>query len=162
MATAALNNTGPLSLERLLVERLQAALASRKPAVHVLSAADLDGVAEERQLVPAVHVVLAGIKPLSATVGDTLTECGWYTVLTLRNVGTVDKGAAMRVDANALANAVYTSLIGWTPPGHSKPLRLAPGPAGGNHNGFMYLPLLWRTEFVWRADITTPNNPFFP
>ena len=155
--------TGPLSLEPLLVERLKTALASHTPAVHVLCAADLDGVIEERQLVPAVHVVLDGIKPLSANVGDTLTECTWHTVLTLRNVNTANKGgAAVRVDANALANAVYTNLVGWTPPGHSKPLRLVPSPRGGNHNGFMYLPLTWRTEFLWRSEITTPSNPFFP
>lgn len=154
--------TGPLDLEPLLVDRLKTALASHTPAVHVLCAADLDGVIEERQLVPAVHVVLDAIKPLSADVGNTLTECTWHTVLTLRNVNKSDKGAAVRVDANALASAVYTHLVGWTPPGHSKPLRLVPGPRGGNHNGFMYLPLTWRTEFVWRSDIATLANPFFP
>lgn len=159
MATTALI-TGPLSLEPLLVDRLKTALASHTPAVHVLTAADLEGVIEERQLVPAVHVVFADLKPLTVDVGNTRAECLWHTVVTLKNVSTADKGAAARNSANALAHAVYTALAAWMPPGHSKPLALTNGPRGGHHNGFFYLPLTWRTEFVWRS--SAPVEQFFP
>lgn len=157
--------TSPLSLEPLLVERIKNALDSHTPAVHVLTAADLDGVTEERQLVPAVQVVFAGFKPVSADVGNTRIECTWYTVLVVKNVsaaGAAGKGAAARTSANAMAHAVYTALVGWTPDGHSKPLSLAPGPRAEHSKGFFYLPLMWRTEFVWRSEITTPSTPFFP
>lgn len=160
MATTPPTSLGPLSLEPLLVERLKAALASHTPAVHVLAAADLEGVIEERQLVPAVYVVFAGLKPLAADAGSTRTECTWHTVSTLKNVSTADKGAAARTSANALVHAVYTALVGWMPAGHSKPMALASGPSGGHHNGFFYLPLTWRAEFVWRS--SAPIEQFFP
>jgi hypothetical protein len=151
---------GPLSLEPLLVDRLKTALASHLPDVHVLAAADLDGVLEERQLVPAVHVVFAGLKPVTADVASTRVECIWLTVVALKNVCAAGKGAAGRSSTSALANAVYGALAAWMPPGHSKPLALAIGPNGGHSNGFFYLPLAWRTEFIWSS--AAPFEQFFP
>jgi len=145
----------PLSLEPLLLERLQAALAGVRPAVHVLTAADLADVAEERQLVPAVHVLFGGLSPKEAVGPDTRVECTWQTVVAVRNVAAQRKGATQRADAGALLQAVYAALSGWKPAGHSKPLELAPAAPGGHSNGFFYLPLAWRTELVWRAADST-------
>lgn len=160
MATAGI--AGPMTLEPLLIERLKSALDGNTPAVHVLAAADLAGVLEERQLVPAVHVLFAGLRPLSANVHDTLVECIWNTVVSVRNASSQGQGAPGRVDTNALAIAIYASLVGWTPPGHSSPLTLASGAPGGASNGFFYLPLTWRTEFVWRAGVAVEANMIFP
>ncbi len=141
----------PLSLEPLLLERLLVALAPLRPAVHVLTAADLADVTEEKQLVPAVHVLFGGLSPQEAVGADTRVQCTWQTVVAVRNVAAQRKGAAQRADAGELLQAVYAALAGWKPAGCAKPLQLAGDVAGGHSNGFFYLPLTWRTELVWRA-----------
>lgn len=141
----------PLSLEPLLLARLQAAVAPLRPAVHVLTAADLAGVLEEKQLVPAVHVLFGGLSPKEAVGPDTRVECTWQTVVAVRNVAAQRKGATQRADAGELLQAVYAALAGWKPAGQCKPLELTPGAASGYSAGFFYLTLTWRTELVWRA-----------
>lgn len=145
----------PLSLEPLLLERLQAALAGVRPAVHVLTAAELADVLEEKQLVPAVHVLFGDLAPKEAVGPDTRVECTWRTVVAVRNVASGRKGATQRADAGELLQAVYAALAGWKPAGCSKPLELTIGVAGGHSGGFFYLPLTWRTELVWRAAAST-------
>jgi hypothetical protein len=147
--------SNPLDLEPMLLARLQTALAGLVPAVHVLTAAELADVAEERQLVPAVHLLFGDLKPLEAVGADTRVACTWLTVVAVRNVAAQRKGATQRANSAVLLQAVYAALAGWKPTGQSKPLELAPSAAGGHSNGFFYLPLTWRTELVWRATAPT-------
>ena len=48
------------ALEDRIVELLKTAVAGMTPAVHVLTAAELEGVRENAQLTPALHVVSDG------------------------------------------------------------------------------------------------------
>lgn len=153
MATVLPPSTNPLALEPLLVARLQAALADVRPGVHVLVAAELADVLEEKQLVPAVQVMFAGMRPLEAQGGDTRVACDWHTVVAVRHADAKGKGASARASAQALVHATYSALAGWKPEGHSKPLALVAGPGGASSNGFFYLPLTWRTELVWRPTL---------
>lgn len=142
-----------LALEPELVERLRTRLAGLTPPVHVLTAADLDGVTEEKQLVPAVHVVYQAYRVaesrddgLAARVDQT-----WLAVVTTRNARGLKSGAAARSEAGPLARKVAAALMGWRPPSASKPLRLVDGPGAGLSAGFAYLPLAFKAETLIKA-----------
>ncbi len=143
----------PLDMEPLLLAQLKAAVATLRPAVHVLAADDMAEIVEEKQLVPAIYVLFDGLTPQEAVGPDARVACHWLTVVAVRNQLAKGKGTGGRTEANALLQATYSALAGWKPSTQSKPLELAPAPRGGHSNGFFYLPLAWRTEMVWRAVI---------
>lgn len=137
-----------LAVEPHLVARLQAALAGLSPAVHVLTAADLAGVAEARQLVPAVHVVWGGFRVLQSRSdgGQARLQNTWLAVTAVRNVSGIREGAATRAEATQLVATVGGALMGFRPPNVSGPLMLAPSPMAKFAAGFMYLPLAFTVE----------------
>lgn len=76
-------------LEDAIVAILKAAVTGLTPAVHVLTAADLAGVAEQRQRVPALHVISQGFAP-APEVDPRLLRLThtWYVVAAVSNVAT--------------------------------------------------------------------------
>ena len=142
-----------LALEHELIARLQAQLASCQPPVHVLSAADLAGVMEEKQLTPAVHVVYQGYRVAEGRTDQKAAriEQTWLAVVTTRNTRALKTGEAARAQAGPLAQQVVAALMGWQPASASKPLRLESGPSAGFSAGYQYLPLAFVAETVVKA-----------
>lgn len=134
-----------LALESVLVERLKNELPEN---VHVLTAAELSGVKENNQSVPAVHVIYgpSPVKAVNPNGRSALIEQTWYTVVAVRNVRNVREGTDARIDASELADKVLAALMGWKATPADQPLMLATPPLPGYSAGFMYLPLAWKAE----------------
>lgn len=138
-----------LSVGDELVARLKDRLP---PDLHVLSAADLAGVTEERQLTPAVHVLYQGYRLLESSANGLTAriEQTWLVVVATRNVRALASGSATRLEAGALAAGVLQALMGFKPGSAAKPLQLSGAPAARYTAGAQYLPLAFATEVVAR------------
>ena len=141
-----------LEPEPHIVARLKEALAGQQPAVHVLTAADLSGLKEDSQPVPAVHVVWNGFRVLESRADGAASRLDhtWLIVAAVRNVRTLKSGQAARQQAGELAARAGAALMGWRPPNVAGPLRLAPSPAAGYSSGYLYLPLAFLVESVFQ------------
>ena len=137
-------------LEDRIVELLQAAVAGMSPAVHVLTAADLDAVKEAGQKVPALHVIGAGFEPLESGHKVARLRHTWYVVAAVRNVATQRSGAAARRDAGPLLAQAMAALLSAPLPGAATPLTLTRAPRGVHRAGYFYLPSAWTVETVFR------------
>lgn len=147
------------ALEPEIVARLQAALADR-PDVHVLSAVDLSTVTEEKQLVPALHVLHRGFA-VSTVAGASradgraqVLDQEWVVVVATSAKRDLRRGTDGRVHAGQLAVRALAALMGYRCPSAAGPLRLVPGPGGAVENGFQYLPLSFQTMVA----VTAPVN----
>lgn len=122
-----------LQIEAELMARLKEQLADVRPAVHVLTAADLAGVEEEKQLTPAVHLVYQRYRVVESRTDGRAARIAqtWMPVIAVRNTRTTRTGSAARNEAGALAALVTQALMGWQPPSAVKPLQLIPAPAAG-------------------------------
>ena len=142
-----------LEPEAHIVARLKEALTGVKPAVHVLTAADLAKVKEENQPTPAVHVVWNGFAVLESRSDGRQARLDhtWLIVTAVRNVRGLQSGAAARAAAGELAARAGAALMGYRPPNVAGPMRLAPAPGSGiSAAGFMYLPLAFLVETVFQ------------
>lgn len=137
-------------LEDRIVELLQAAVAGLSPKVHVLTAADLDGVKENAQLTPALHVISGGFRPVESGRLAVRLAHTWYVVAAVRNVATQRSGAAARREAGPLLARAIGALLSERLPGSDKPMELAAGPRGEHRAGFYYLPSAWTVETIFR------------
>lgn len=139
-----------LALEPELLARLREQLGMQMPDLHLLSAADLAGVTEERQLSPAVHVIYRGYRVLEVNSSrrSSRIEQTWLAVVATRNARAIKSGSEARADAGELAAKVVSALSGWQPPSGAKPLALATGPAAVFSAGHQYLPLAFTAELV--------------
>lgn len=142
-------------LEAELLERLRACLAASRPGLHLLGAADLAGVTEERQLCPAVHVLYQGyqVKELNSRGNVARVQQTWLAVVATRNVRALKAGAEAGGLAGLLSGQVLQALMGWQPPSATKPLALAGAPSPRFAAGHQYLPLAFSTELVLKAPI---------
>lgn len=143
---AALDNF--LALEACLVERLAQQLCELAPRVHVLQAASLAGVTEDKQLTPAVHVVYQGYRIVEARSDGALVRVQqtWLATVAVKNMRGLRSGAAAREDAGLIAARVARSLMGYKPALCLKPLQLVDAPAAGFSGGYQYLPLAFEAE----------------
>lgn len=147
------------ALEPEIVARLKAVLADR-PDVHVLSAVDLSTVTEEKQLVPALHVLHRGFA-VSTVAGASradgraqVLDQEWVVVVATSAKRDLKRGTDGRVHAGQLAVRALMALMGYRCPSAAGPLRLVPGPGGVIENGFQYLPLSFQTMVA----VTAPAN----
>ena len=139
-----------LHLEPEIVQRLQDQLAALRPAVHVLTAADLTDVTEDKQLTPAVHVVFDRYRPVEARPDGRAVrvEQTWMVVVAVRSTRALKTGDDARGRAGVLAHHVLQALQGWQAPSALKPLQLAAAPKGGFSAGYQYLPLCFTAEVL--------------
>jgi hypothetical protein len=139
-----------MMLEPLLTARLAEQLADLSPKVHVLSAADLAGVTEATQVTPAVHVIYSSYRVTESRSDGRAARIAqtWLCVVATKNVKATRSGVAARVDAGLIAARVCKALLGYTPPGTSKPLHLEQGPGAGFKDGYGYLPLAFVGELA--------------
>jgi hypothetical protein len=142
-------NADHLVLEEAIRARLEAQVASAR---HHLTVADLEGVQEEEQKHPAVHVVYNGDQ-VGGDSGDgwaqKITQ-DWMVVVAVRNQRGGRSGSGARGEAGPIVSEVLTAMQGWSPePATFDPfVRVsAPGPAAPGA-GFFYVPLVFRTGFA--------------
>lgn len=128
-----------LALESALVTHIGSTL--NVPNLKVLTAADLAGVQESGQHVPAVHVVYGGCGIKDSQGRVEITE-NWLTVVAVRNVKTARSGEDARADAGPILDALFMALLGWQSTG-VKPLLPITPPRPGFKAGFGYFPLAW-------------------
>lgn len=151
------NDANYLALEPLLVARLQDTLPA---GTHVLTPADLEGVTQQKQLTPAVHVVFwrSLMVPSSApddSGGYHAVRQHWLTVVAVRHAGGQKSAQPQREVAGTLAAKVVVALAGWKPSaaGIRRLLPIdAPGPHYGK-GGYMYLPLAWETTLPFNTGV---------
>lgn len=148
-----------LVLQDELVALLTGALASARPAVHVLTPADLAGDAKgdttvAKQPTPAVNVVYLGHKPSLATDrqrsdgrGALIAQLYALEVVT-RNVRSLKSGDAARADGGVLAMQVLASVMGARLPSAAGVVQLVPGPGPVFRDGMQYLPLLVQVDLL--------------
>lgn len=136
-----------LAAEALIIARLEDRLAA--DGVKVLAAADLAGVEERKQIVPAVHVLYDGDR-LGQSVSRGIQHQvyqRWFAVVAVRNARGQATGAAARSAAGPLITKTIQALAGWAPSSDHQPLvrvsaprpRFSPG-------GFAYFPLAFETR----------------
>lgn len=142
-----------MAMEADIVARLKAALAGPAPAAHVLTAADLAGIKESAQPTPAVHVVWNGFRVLETRKDGIASRLDhtWLVVTAVRNVASTRTGAPARRDAGELMARAGAALMGFRPGNAAGPLRMTSAPAAAFAAGFMYLPLAFLVETVFKA-----------
>lgn len=141
-----------LALESRIKAAIRAALGEPYAHVHVLSAAELEGVREEDQLSPAVHVLYRGFAAGQAGGSTMELEQFWSTVVVVRNLAD-DSGEAARGEAGRLVMRVIDALLGRdfdiAGVGRIEPAKMQLAP--GFRAGHMYLPVGWQAPMtLWR------------
>ena len=141
-------------LEPLLLARLTAQFAKpqtgSQAVVKVLTAADLEGVNENMQFTPAVHLVSLGYNVAQNTNDGTEARITqeWLAVVATRSQSGLRAGDAARAEAGVIAAQVCAALMGYKPSLASKPMRLANAPGAKYSAGFQYLPLAFEIELT--------------
>ncbi len=147
------------NLEPVIMARLREQLAGLQPAVKVLTAADLDGVEENKQFTPAVHLIYQGYSVAESLRSDNsaarITQ-DWLAVVTTSRKKAIRAGDAAREDGGVIAVRVCAALMGFRPAGSSKPMKLANAPNAGYNAGYHYLPLAFEAEMTLQPTRTTP------
>lgn len=150
--------TSLLVLQDELEALLKTRLADIRPAVHVLTPADLGSEGEgekssaKAQPVPAVNVVYLGHK-FSATEQRQRSD-GRATLLAqlfalevvTRNVRNLRSGSSARTDGGELALRVFQAVVGERLPSAASPVKFVPGPGPVFRNGMQYLPLICQAD----------------
>ncbi|MDG9699251.1 phage tail terminator protein [Ottowia cancrivicina] len=138
LATARANNF--LALEPLLADLLRQALQGMRPAVQVLTAADLADVKLTRQHTPAVHLVYGGYRIEDDAGARLLLAHTWHAVTVVRNVASARTGQDARQDAGPLLERVMSALLGAHLKGATHPLKLAQPPRPWHEAGTQFIP----------------------
>lgn len=139
-----------LGLELHLVELVQQAVQGMKPAVHVLTSADLADVKEGAQKTPAVHLIYGGYRVVEDLGTAWKLAHKWYAVAAVRNVATQRSGQAARQTAGPLVSTVVGALIGANVPGATRPLTLVSPPPATYRAGHQYIPSAFEAETIFR------------
>lgn len=138
-------------LEPLILARLNEGLVGLQPVVKVLTAADLDGVTENQQFTPAVHLIYRGYSVVESLRGDNsaarITQ-DWLAVVATRNQAGIRAGDKARQSGGLIAVRVCAALMGFRPAGSAKPMKLVNAPDVGYSAGFQYLPLGFEVEMI--------------
>lgn len=142
-----------LALEPHLLALISHAVQDIRPAVHVLSSADLADVKESAQKTPAVHLVYGGFRIAEDMGASWLLQHKWYAVVVVRNVATQRSGQAARQDAGPMVTQVMGVLAGAQVPGATRALTLATPPPASYRAGHQYIPTAYEAETIFRKPI---------
>ena len=135
-----------LALEPLLHARLAGIPGLRG----VYGLADL--TAEKTKPTPCVYVVYDGGRVLeqNANGAEARVAARWLVVLAVKNVRGAD-GAAAREDAQPLADAVLTALMGWRPDVGHTALHLVDLLRPDFDGGLLWLPMAFQTTQIMKG-----------
>lgn len=142
-----------MALEPHLVELLKAAVRDMRPAVHVLTAAELADVKERAQLTPAVHVIYGGYRITDGARTAWELEHTWFAVAAVRNVADARSGQAARLKAGTLAARVLEALASAEVPGATRPLEPATPPSARYAGGYQYIPVAVKAATVFKKPL---------
>lgn len=158
--------TDLLVLQAELVAHLAAELADVRPAVHILTPADLASETDTGRPgakttaathpVPAVNVVYMGHRfgtseTRQRSDGRALLIQQLFAVeVVTRNVAQLKTGADARSEGGKLAARVLLALMGTRLPSAASPLRLMQGPGPVYQGGMQYLPLALDVDLMVR------------
>ena len=142
-----------MALEPHLVALVRAAVRDLRPAVHVLTAAELADVKEQAQLTPAVHVIYGGFRITDSQRTAWQPPHTWYAVAAVRNVATVRSGQAARAQAGSLAARVLAALASAQVPGAILPLEPTTPPPARYAAGFQYVPVAVQAVTVFKKPL---------
>lgn len=131
--------SGMLAIEPLLVERIRQVV--NMPGLKVLTSAEMAGVKENAQPVPAVHVVYDGVSVREEKGLVEIVE-RWITFVAVRNLRSTRSGEDARQDAGPILDSVFFALLGWQAEG-VKPLLPSTPPRPYFNAGYAYFPLAW-------------------
>lgn len=145
-------------LEPVILARLREQLAGLQPAVKVLTAADLNGVEENKQFTPAVHLIYQNYSVTESRADGTQARITqpWLAVVATNRKKAIRSGDAAREDGGAIAMRVCAALMGFRPAGSSKPMKLINAPDANYSAGFHYLPLAFEAEMILQPKRETP------
>jgi len=121
----------------------------------VLSAADLEGVQESRQAVPAAHVLFSDYTVAEAPgFGEKArVRQTWVVVIVDRNVRQTNQAAAQRAAIGPRVLAVMQTLMGWAPTAQHSALVLTDSPFQTAYsNGFIYVPVAFYSDVKIAGD----------
>ncbi|MBX3655698.1 MAG: hypothetical protein KF686_16065 [Ramlibacter sp.] len=121
------------------------------PAVQVFTTADLDGVKESAQHVPAVHLVYRGYAVAEVMGQRARLRHTWLVIAAARNVGRVRSGAAARAQAGPLLATAMAAVMGKQLQGASTPLVPVQPPPAHYQAGYIYLPSAWSHESIFKV-----------
>ncbi len=139
-----------MALEPHIVALVKKAVAGMKPAVQVLTAADLTDVKESAQHTPAIHVIYGGYVVAEDLRTTWRLRHKWYVVAAVRNVAKQRSGETARAAAGALGAAVTRALAGEPLPGAAQTMRLVTPPPARYAAGFQYIPSAFEVETVFK------------
>ncbi|MEG0976308.1 MAG: hypothetical protein RSD57_14535 [Comamonas sp.] len=139
-----------MALEPHIVALVQKAVQGMKPAVHVLTAADLADVKESAQKAPAIHVIYGGYVVTEDLRVTWRLRHKWYVVAAVRNVAKQRTGEAARAEAGSLGAGVAAALAGASLPGAATGLSLVTPPAARYSAGFQYIPSAFEVETIFK------------
>lgn len=139
-----------MALEPRLLQLLEEAVQNVAPAVKVLTAADMQGVMEQSQHTPALHLVYAGFRVAETSRSAARLVHTWWVVAVTKNVARQRTGKAARADAGPLLAAAVAALMGQQVDGATKPLALMNGPKPHYSAGFQYLAAAFEAETIFR------------
>lgn len=134
-----------LSAESLIIERLRTQVTGVRA---VLSAADLAGVEEAKQVTPALHVLYDGddLGDRAADGADGIVRQRWLVIVAVRNARGQASGAGAREVAGPIILQVLAALGGWQPDEeHGELVRIAAPRPAFSPGGFAYFPLAFHT-----------------
>lgn len=145
-----------LVLQHELSDLLKTALAAVRPAVHVLTPADLAGEEDDDKAktagaahpVPAVNVVYLGHKFSTDETRQrsdgraTLIAQLFALEVVTKSVRSLKAGSAARNDGGVLAMRVFKAAVGARLPSAMSPVKFVPGPGPVYRRGMQYLPLV--------------------
>jgi hypothetical protein len=145
-----------LAPEPHIVARLKEALADLRPQVHVLTASDLALVKEEK---PADACGACDLEWLSrrgritprwpsCNPGSHLVDC-----FRRQERSHSQNWRGRSFEAGELAARAGAALMGFRPPNVAGPMRLSPSPSAGHSAGFVYLPLAFVVETVFKSEL---------
>lgn len=143
-----------LAAEELIITRLGP--SGKNVTRHILSATDLAGVDEQKQLTPAVFVLYDGDR-LGDSAGRNSGQMiyqKWLLIVAVRNVKGQKTGKGARDEAGPIITKVLDAMLGWSPGTDYQPMQrvVAPRP-GYSPGGYAYFPLAFETR------VTTGGTP---
>ena len=104
--------------------------------------------AETRKAVSLFPATVGGEKVNFILLDDTTDPTA-----AVKNVRTLKTGEAARSEAGELAARAGAALMGFRPPNVAGPMRLSPSPSAGHSAGFVYLPLAFVVETVFKSEL---------
>lgn len=138
-------------VEPAIIARLKAEVPE-VPESHIFTPFGLDGMMENSQPSPSLHVIYAGDAVTGDEVGARTRQIvgqRWLVVLAVRNAKAQLKNTTeIRTAAGVIIPKLLNALQGWAPAEWMRPLGRVSGPAAGYSSAFAYFPFMFEGRII--------------